>query len=357
MMYFVPNPIKPYAMKKLLSFLLLAACISSAKASDEADSARIYLQKGLQAKNERRWQLALNNLQKAASFNPTDKEVLITLGDVAYDMKQYNASINAFEKVLTIEAENSTALEKLANLYFWFNNTEKATAYATKMEALKIGGNRPNYIIGMCAYKDENYPIAINRLLNYLDTDSTNAEVIYNVGRAYVDLERYDKAIPYYEKAIRLDPKNFMRIYELGMVYYSRMDNKKAIEYFELAAANGFRQDADYFVNLGNVYLNTGDTKKGIELFKKALEKRPYNQSIINDLAYAYYYNKDYQDAIDSWDQVLQIDKTNARALYMIGMAYQKKGEKGKGQALCDKAIELDPSLAAQKQQKGGLGM
>ena len=29
----------------------------------------------------------------------------------------------------------------------------------------------------------------------------------------------------------------------------------------------------------------------------------------------------------------------------MIGMSYQKKGEKEKGVALCDKAIEMDPVL------------
>lgn len=346
-------------MKKvvLLSFLLVFSTTAVWSFNNSSDSAKLYLQKGLQAKTERRWQLAINHLQKAVSFDPTDKEALIALGDVAYEMKQYNAAINAFEKLLTLEPVNSIAIEKLANIYFWFNNTEKATAYATKMEELKIGGSRPNYIIGMCAYKDENYPIAINRLLNYLDSDPNNAEVTYDVGRAYVDLERYEKAITYYEKAIQLEPKNFMRIYELGMVYYARADNKKAIQYFEMAAANGFRQDADYFINLGNVYMNTGDNKKGIELFLKALEKRPYSQSILNDLGYAYYYNKNYQDAIDTWDQVLQIDKTNGKCLYMIGMAYQKKGEKGKGQALCDKAIELDPSLSNMKTQTGGLGM
>jgi hypothetical protein len=42
----------------------------------------------------------------------------------------------------------------------------------------------------------------------------------------------------------------------------------------------------------------------------------------------------------------------------MIGMSYQKKGDVAKGQALCDKAIQIDPSLAKNKQKKqlpGGL--
>jgi hypothetical protein len=41
----------------------------------------------------------------------------------------------------------------------------------------------------------------------------------------------------------------------------------------------------------------------------------------------------------------------------MIGMCYQKMGQKEKGIALCDKAIELDPSLANNKQKKMDMGM
>ena len=41
----------------------------------------------------------------------------------------------------------------------------------------------------------------------------------------------------------------------------------------------------------------------------------------------------------------------------MIGLCYQKKGEKAKGQQLCDKAIEMDPSLASLKQKKQMMGL
>jgi tetratricopeptide (TPR) repeat protein len=68
-------------------------------------------------------------------------------------------------------------------------------------------------------------------------------------------------------------------------------------------------------------------------------------------IAEASYDAKRYEDAINYWDQVLTIDKQNAASLYMIGMSYQKKGEKQKGIALCDKAIEMDPSLAKNKQK------
>jgi len=78
---------------------------------------------------------------------------------------------------------------------------------------------------------------------------------------------------------------------------------------------------------------------------------------VLNMVAEAYYNAGQYKEAMDYWDQVLGYDKQNASALYMIGMCYQKKGEKEKGIALCDKAIEMDPSLQSLKQKKQMPGM
>jgi tetratricopeptide (TPR) repeat protein len=74
-------------------------------------------------------------------------------------------------------------------------------------------------------------------------------------------------------------------------------------------------------------------------------------------VAEAYYYKGKYQEAMDNWDKILGFDKTNASALYMIGMCYQKKGDKDKGIQLCDKAIEMDPSLSSYRQKKMMAGL
>jgi len=87
------------------------------------------------------------------------------------------------------------------------------------------------------------------------------------------------------------------------------------------------------------------------------LKMRPSDLNILNMVAEAYYDKGKYQQAIDYWDQCLTYDKQNASALYMIGLCYQKKGEKAKGQQLCDKAIEMDPSLASLKQKKQMMGL
>jgi tetratricopeptide (TPR) repeat protein len=64
-----------------------------------------------------------------------------------------------------------------------------------------------------------------------------------------------------------------------------------------------------------------------------------------------------YDDAIAFWDRILAADKEDARALYMIGMSFQKKGQETKGMALCNKAIEMDPSLNGLRQRRFVVGL
>jgi hypothetical protein len=43
--------------------------------------------------------------------------------------------------------------------------------------------------------------------------------------------------------------------------------------------------------------------------------------------------------------------------LYQAGLNFIKKGDKYRGQQLCDKAIEMDPSLANLRQKKEMFGL
>jgi tetratricopeptide (TPR) repeat protein len=77
-------------------------------------------------------------------------------------------------------------------------------------------------------------------------------------------------------------------------------------------------------------------------------------------IAEAYYYKGQFKNAMNYWDRVLEYDKESASSLYMIGMCYQKMGGNDnmqKGITLCDKAIEMDPALAVNKQKKMMTGM
>ena len=136
--------------------------------------------------------------------------------------------------------------------------------------------------------------------------------------------------------------------------------DKDALKYILEAGEKGYKRDNDYLENLGIAYLNVGDLEQGVNILNEVLKRKPSDMNILNMVAEAYYFKGKYKDAIEYWDRILEYDKESATSLYMIGMSYQKMGGREnsqKGIALCDKAIEMDPSLASNKQKKMTAGL
>ena len=120
----------------------------------------------------------------------------------------------------------------------------------------------------------------------------------------------------------------------------------------ERAISKGYKATNDVMENLSNAYIEAGQPHKGIELLKQLLEKKPADLDLLWNIADAHYKMGKYPEAIEYWDRIMYYDKKHAKALYMIGLSYQKKGEKDKGQQLCDHAIAMDPSLQSLKKKK-----
>jgi tetratricopeptide (TPR) repeat protein len=127
---------------------------------------------------------------------------------------------------------------------------------------------------------------------------------------------------------------------------------------FNKAAAAGFTQSNDFMENLGFSYIYSGEVEKGEKLLMEVLAKKPGNKDLLRDIADAYYQLKNYDKSLEFLQKLMELDAKDAQALYQAGQCFIKKGEKDRGQAMCDKAIELDPSLSKMKKQKQmGVGL
>jgi len=332
----------------LLCCLVLFAKLSLAQ---NADSSSYFYQKALEEKNKRLFMVAFNDFQKSVEYKSDNIEAQRELGLTALELRKFENAKQAFLKVNAAKKNDTTAISSLATIYYWTRQWPEAAQYAIKARDLHIGKNW-NYIIGKCFYEQEDYGQAFKYFQPALREDSTNAEIPYLVARSYVDMNNYKMAIPYFQKAISLDSGKVQWIYECALTMATIYDDKNAIKYYELAALRGYKKDNDFYENLSDSYIAAGQPEKGLELMLKVLEKKPADLDLLFSIAHAYYKLKKYDQAIEYWDRILSYDKQNARALYMIGLSYQKKGDEKKGQQLCDKAIEMDPSLKNLRQER-----
>ncbi|MBP5469109.1 MAG: tetratricopeptide repeat protein [Candidatus Riflebacteria bacterium] len=102
--------------------------------------------------------------------------------------------------------------------------------------------------------------------------------------------ENYSKqAIPYYEKALKINSKHYESTYDLGRCYQRLKEYKKAIDYYEKALVIKKPVSQEALRYIGDCYRSLKDYKKAIEYYQKALKQEPdnaYNVIIKADLEY-----------------------------------------------------------------------
>ncbi|MEO6219452.1 MAG: tetratricopeptide repeat protein [Ginsengibacter sp.] len=316
--------------------------------SQRSDSASYYFKKGIEEKNAKRFALAEKNLNKSIEFSPEYVEAYVENGKVNLEMRKISDAQKNFTKAYELEPSNPEVIKELAQLYFNNRQFQKAIELAQKCNTCTDADR----ILGMSYYQTEDYGKAQNYLLRAIAKNDKDAESAYTLGRTYLELENEQNAIPQFKKAITIEPSRNVWMYELGLIHYNQNDFKNALKYFNMAADAGYTKANDFYENYGFAQVYTGDAQNGVKTLTEVLNKKPNNKELLNNIANAMYETKRYDDALVYFQKLLELNPKDASSLFMAGMVFQKKGQKEKGQKICDKAIEMDPSLARNRQKQ-----
>jgi len=336
----------------MLKVMLTSAVVTiSTLLFAQKDSSSYFLQKGLEEKGKGRRMESLKQLEKAYSYNKTSKEVVSELAAAYLDLRRYPQAREKYLQLENMGSATDSTYKQLMLLSFNMRQLDDAIKYATQLKKVSPSA-KTAFFIGKAYYDKEDLGNAIKHLEQAAKEDPQNAEVPYMIAKGYAEMQNFKSAIPYFQKAVQLNPTQSYWIYEMALIYYGMNDDQNSLKYMLEAGEKGLKKDNAYMQNLATAYLNVGRFNEGVGVLQDILRLRPSDKNVISTIAEAYYNAKKYDEAINYYDELLRMDKQNADALYMIGMSYQKKGDKQKGMALCDKAIEMDPSLKSLKQEK-----
>ncbi len=337
-------------MKYLIPLIAISIATKSFAKAPTADSSQYYFSKGMEEKNAKRYLVASNMFDKAISFNKSYTEAYIENAYVNVEMRKTDQAKANFVKAYELQPSNMIVIKELTNIYYNYRQWDKAIEFASKCTDC----DNADRIIGMAMYKKEDYAQAEKYLLKAIAKNSADAEANYTIARNYMDADLNRKAIPYFEKAVTLSPDKAIWAYELGLVYFDQNNYKAAVVAFDNAIKSGYTVNNDFNENYGYALLYSGQFEKG-EAKILELYKRKGNKEILRELAQILYDQKQYERSLDYCQKLIETDPKDGKALYQAGLSFIKLGKKDKGQAMCDKAIELDPTLASKKSAIGDM--
>jgi tetratricopeptide (TPR) repeat protein len=194
--------------------------------------------------------------------------------------------------------------------------------------------------VGICLVQLNNAEKAVSYFEAALKIDNNDFAANNNLAYAYEKLKRNDEAHEIYDKLISRYPNDYTSYYRKATLY-GRENSSKCIEYYKkcLQIKDG---DSAIYCNLGLAYYWSNDFENAKSNFEKSLLMNSSDISTLNNYGYVLSKYEKFSDAIQYLNKCLVLDESYAYAYNNRGYCYLKLGDLDKGIKDIEKSLYLD---------------
>jgi tetratricopeptide (TPR) repeat protein len=140
------------------------------------------------------------------------------------------------------------------------------------------------------------------------------------------------------------EPENFVAQMQAGDMYAQIGRFDKAIEFYS-KGVNLNPQNAPAQIVLANAYFDSAKFEEAEKYYSKALEIDPKNVNARTDLGATFVEraSPDYERAISEFKRALGVDPKSGPALYYLGIAHLRKGDRAEAEEVLEEMEKNDP--------------
>ncbi len=295
----------------------------------------------------------------------------------------FNA-LKHYKLALTFEPNDDYALENAMICYNQLNRGEEAIDFLNSYLDEFPFSETAWFEYGQFFFNKKNYEQAIKGFDYLLAINSSSIGVYSNKAACYEALKEWDKAIEVYEElleheytkaytyykiglcqkenkqpilalhafqnSLREDPQFYLSMMEQSYLYEEMGGMKEAL-HFAIEATSLNENNLDYQKRLAFLYIDSGKFEESLSCMKKLVSSEPGR--FYNWYAYAEVLMllEEYDEAVTLLKSALKMHK-RAELFYQISNCYFNLNEDEKGREMLNSALELDPLLLKDMQQK-----
>ncbi|MEM9339049.1 MAG: tetratricopeptide repeat protein [Bacteroidota bacterium] len=286
---------------------------------------------------------ALADYEAVVKKEPYNLEAFFQKGVIYYNSASCREAIKDFTYVIDHHQNASTHAIYFAN--------DPLGAKGTFITSLQSMVGRVYQYRGLAYYKIGNLDAALQDFNTSFEFD-TLPEYYINRSQLYVKLNESSLAKNDLRAAIKLEPENYLAWYNLVLIDESvtlppsLMKLEAFSPMLNLIGANAYEQgkyglSASYFtkaiennpkdelaiLNRGKALLKTGAFKQARADFFDALQLNKQNIEVLYLVGNAFFYEKNFKEAIAFYEQYLSVDRGYANVWYNAAIAYLSFGE------------------------------
>ena len=276
---------------------------------------------------EEQYQQALPFLKKLIEISSQPVKYRAQLAEFLIHLERFDDALDEYEALLELDPANQVLYKgKIGQIYFEKGNYTRAIeAFKSVLQEQDLVGAgetlasiRSQMAAALCnegvkLFDAGDSTEAIQRYQEALLYDASNADIHYNLGKAYVRVHNPLNAIKHFEMSISLNPTDVGCYYELAVLQDERGMIKEAIASYEKVLELDPKNTRALF-GLGTLHGVQGDLDRSIHYLTEAIRISPNYVDALYNLGVALERKKDFNKATQVYKRVLKLEKEHDKA-------------------------------------------
>ncbi|MBK8344058.1 MAG: tetratricopeptide repeat protein [Bacteroidetes bacterium] len=274
--------------------------------------------------NRKKYNEALDLLDKAFLFDSHEIDIYLLRSDIFIETNQPEKAEAILFEALEIadDEEKDVVYAELSDIYEIQENFDKAFDCLAKALTINPSSEDALYKLSHIVDMTDKYDESVKLHKEIIEKEPYAWLAWFNLGRAYMGLSLYEKAIESFEFVMAID-ENFDLVYRDAADVYYRIENfEKAIAMFELAheKSGGYE---DYSFRIGLCYERLENYKSARFQFRKAARQDPFLHEAYFRIGETYRQEDRFEPALVNYKKALKLDESNEDYICTIISIYK----------------------------------
>ena len=306
-----------------------------------SETAFAYNNRGSVYFDDKKYDLAINDFNKAIEINPDYFASYNNRGNVYSEQGKSEKAIEEYSKAIELNPKFALAYKNRGLVFMKEKRNSEALKDFTKAIELNVDHEDAYINRGNLFRDEERNADAVNDYNKAIGINPFSAQAYFNRSILYMKERKHEEALKDFNKAIELK-SNFAEAYvSRGNYFRDSNRNEEALRDYEKAIKINPALSTAYF-NRGILYTNQQRIDEALGDLNKAIELKSDDANSYSNRGHILVLKKNYAAAIKDYDKVIELNPDYAEAYYSRGVIYMN--EKRSDDALREygKAIELN---------------
>ncbi len=296
---------------------------------------------------------AIDGLSKEIAASPNDPRLYAQRGALNYENEGYDEAIQDLNKALSYDSTNVTYLHLLADAYLDYY--QSYNAISTMKKAASLYPDRIPTLLKLCEFQLilQKYDESINTINSILKLQPLNAEAFFMLGMNFKEMGNVDRAIGSFQTAVENDPDLIDAWINLGQLHGQKkskltpvfFDNALKIDPNNVSALHA---KAAYLHNSNQLPAAIA-TYRQLNIIDPTYEEGFFNSGII------YLEMDSMKQAYHHFNLAVQTSPTYIMAYYYRGLVQEKIGQVEAAKKDYQQALNLNPEFERAREALKGL--